>query len=66
MVCFRLTFNCATDLWRGPTALNLSHSLFGFSFGFQSAIIDSLPDLLLESALSLVKAALDLVFVWLS
>jgi hypothetical protein len=42
--------------------LNLARSLFGVPFRFQSAVISSLTDLLLDSALYLVEAAFDLVF----
>ena len=42
--------------------LNLARSLFGFPFGFQSAVIGDLSDLLFDGAFQLVEAPLDTVF----
>jgi len=42
--------------------LNLAHFLFGFPFAFQSAVIGSLSDLLLDGAFHFVEAPLDPVF----
>jgi hypothetical protein len=42
--------------------LDFAHVLFGFPLGFQSAVIGSLADLLLDSAFHFVEAALDPVF----
>jgi hypothetical protein len=42
--------------------LNFARLLFGFSLGFQIAVIRNLSDLLLDGSLHFVEAALDLVF----